>query len=105
MPTNRIPNLGHFFFFLALTVFAFLASEAAVLAVSHGTPVMQALSDQRLQTIASLMTYVFALVLAFFAMPVFWHRPFCRGARMELGEIRAGGWQPWGWGWDLRRRG
>jgi membrane protease YdiL (CAAX protease family) len=88
MTNNRLPNLGHFFFFLALTIFAFLASEAVVLALSHGTPVMQTLNDQRLQTIASLATYVIALALAFFAMPIFWHRSFTDGLEWHWRNAR-----------------
>jgi membrane protease YdiL (CAAX protease family) len=86
----RVPNLGHFFFFLALTLFALLLSLSVVVsfAVAHGSEVTQALSDQRLLTIASMTTYLLALGMAFFAMPVFWHRPFAEGVEWNCVNVR-----------------
>ena len=85
-PTSRIPNLGHFAFFLALTFFALFASAALVLAFSHGG--MKALEDQRALTIVSLLTYLIALVVAYFAMPVFWHRPFLTGVSWNASGVK-----------------
>jgi membrane protease YdiL (CAAX protease family) len=79
MSTSRIPNLLHFIFFLILTVFALLLSEAVILALAHGAPVEETLKNQRLQLVANVSTYLVALAVAFFAMPVFWHRPFLVG--------------------------
>ena len=89
-PTSRIPNLLHFFFFLVLTLFALLPSEAAILILAHGTAVEVTLKDQRLQLFANVATYLIALVLAYFAMPVFWHRPFLDGLQWNLKNVR-----PW----------
>src|SRR5271155_5864904 len=85
-PTTRIPNLGHFAFFLALTFFALFASAALVLAFMHGG--MKTLEDQRALTIVNLLTYVIALVLAYFAMPVFWHRPFLMGVNWNVSQVK-----------------
>jgi membrane protease YdiL (CAAX protease family) len=77
-------------FFLALTLFALLLSLAVVVsfAVAHGSEATQALSDQRLLTIASMTTYLLALGMAFFAMPVFWQRPFAEGVEWNWGNVR-----------------
>jgi membrane protease YdiL (CAAX protease family) len=85
-PTSRFPNLGHFAFFLALTFFSLFASAALVLAFMHGG--MKTLEDQRALTIVSLLTYVIALLLAYFAMPVFWHRPFLAGVNWNGSRVK-----------------
>jgi membrane protease YdiL (CAAX protease family) len=79
MPTSRIPNLLHFLFFLGLVVFAFLLSEAAILALTHNTQPTVALASQKLQLFAELSTYLIALGASFFIFPVFWQRPFLTG--------------------------
>jgi uncharacterized protein len=84
-PTSRIPNFAHVLFFVALTLFALFASAALVLAFTHGG--MKTLEDQRALTIVSLLTYVIALVLAYFAMPVFWHRPFLIGVNWNGSQV------------------
>jgi uncharacterized protein len=87
-PTTRIPNLLHFLFFVALTLFALLLSEAAILTLAHGAPVEATLKDQRLQLIANVLTYAIALGAAYFAMPVFWHRPFPEGLQWNWARVR-----------------
>lgn len=87
-PTSRIPNLGHFLFFLALTMFALGLSETAILMLTHGMPVEAILKDQRLQLFANVMTYVIALGIAYFAMPVFWNRPFLVGLQWNAANVR-----------------
>jgi len=87
-PTTRIPNLLHFLFFLTLTLFSLLLSEAVIFALAHGTPIEVVVKDQRLQLIANVMTYVIALGIAYFAMPVFWHRPFLEGLKWNWGKVR-----------------
>jgi len=87
-PTSRIPNLGHFLFFLFLTIFALGLSEVLILATAHGMPVEAALKDQRLQLFANVITYVIALCIAYFAMPVFWNRPFLVGLQWNANEVR-----------------
>jgi membrane protease YdiL (CAAX protease family) len=90
MPTARLPNLLHFLFFLGLTFFAFLPSEAAVLALTHGTPVETTLADQRLQLIVNVATYLIALTAAWFAMPVFWQQPFPVGLHWNAARANWG---------------
>ncbi len=89
-PTSRIPNLLHLFFFLILTLFALLLSEAVILTLAHGAPVEVTLKDQRLQLFANVVTYLIALVLAYFAMPVFWHQSFLDGLQWNLKNAK-----PW----------
>jgi membrane protease YdiL (CAAX protease family) len=89
-PTSRIPNLLHFLFFLALTFFAMLVSEAVAVTLHHGMPLEAVLKDQRLQLIVNVMTYAIALGLAFVAMPVFWQRPFLAGLQWNFAKVR-----PW----------
>ena len=87
-PTSRIPNLGHFLFFLLLTVLAFGLAETAILMLAHGAPVEATLKDQRLQLFANVGTYVVALGIAYFAMPVFWNRPFLVGLQWNADKAR-----------------
>lgn len=75
----RLPNLLHLAFFLALTLFAFLISEAAILTLTHGHPA--AAAEQRLGLIGQIAAYVITLALAYFAFPVFWGRPFLNGLK------------------------
>jgi membrane protease YdiL (CAAX protease family) len=86
-PTSRIPNLVHFLFFLLLTMFGLLLSEAAILTLAHGTPVDQVVKDQRLQLFAQALMYAIALTGAYFAMPVFWHRPFLVGLQWNWARV------------------
>ena len=86
--TSRIPNLGHFLFFFVLTLFSLGVSEVLVIALAHGTPVEAALRDQRLQLFANVITYVIALLIAFVAMPVFWHRPFLVGLQWNAAKVQ-----------------
>jgi membrane protease YdiL (CAAX protease family) len=89
MPTTRIPNLLHFLFFLGLTFFAFLLSEAVLFTLTHGSPVEATLANQRLQLIVNAATYVLALLAAWFTMPVFWHQPFLSGLRWNASAASA----------------
>ena len=89
-PTSRIPNLLHFFFFLALTVVAFVLSEIALLALAHGTSVEASLKDQRLQLFVNVLTYVIALSAAFLLMPLFWNRSFSVGLKWNFAKA-----SPW----------
>ena len=84
MPSSRIPNLLHLLFFLLVTVFAFLLSEAAILAVMHGTPVAKTLASERAQLGSEALTYCLALAIAWFSLPVFWQQPFLTGLRWNL---------------------
>jgi len=88
-PTSRIPNLLHFLFFLGLTVFAFLLSEAAILALTHNTQPTVALANQKLQLLAELSTYLIALSASFFIFPVFWQRPFLIGLQWNPAKATA----------------
>ena len=57
-----------------------------VLAASHFST--QVFQDQRALTVVSLLTYVIALVVAYFAMPVFWHRPFLAGVNWNGSRVK-----------------
>ncbi len=59
-----------------------------ILALAHGAPVEATLKDQRLQLFANVMTYVIALGIAYFAMPVFWNRPFLIGLQWNAANVR-----------------
>ena len=87
-PTSRIPNFGHFLFFLFLSIFSLGLSEVLILGLAHGIPVEAVLKDQRLQLFANVLTYLIAVGIAFFAMPVFWHRPFVVGLQWNVGKVR-----------------
>jgi len=77
MPT-RTPNFAHFLLFLTLTILSFLLTEAAILAIARG-PMLETLQNQRLQILASALTYVITLVAAKFIFPLIWTRSFLDG--------------------------
>jgi membrane protease YdiL (CAAX protease family) len=81
MPTSRIPSLLHLVFFLLLTLFAFLLSEAAILTLMHGTPVAQTLASERVQLGSEALTYCLTLTAAWLTLPIFWHQPLLTGLR------------------------
>jgi len=83
-PQSRLPNLLHFFSFLALTVAAFVLSEVLVLALAHGVSVETSLKDQRLQLFVNMLTYVIALAVAYVVMPLFWNRTFPAGLQWNF---------------------
>ena len=89
-PSFRIPNLLHALFFFTLTVFAFLLAEAGGLALTHKTPVLTTLMNQKIQLFVEAAAYGLALAAAWFAMPVFWHRPFLAGLQWNADKVR-----PW----------
>jgi membrane protease YdiL (CAAX protease family) len=88
-PSMRVPTALHFFLFLALTLISLLLCEGLVLAVAHGEPVTKTLMDQRLQTMASAGSYLLALAMAWFVMPLVWHRPFLAGIEWNGGGAKA----------------
>lgn len=77
-PTNRIPNLLHLLLFFVLTFAALLCAEAA-LALLHPHNVLNALSDQRLQIMANIGTYLIAIAFCALVFPLLWHRSFAQG--------------------------
>ncbi len=83
-PGSRIPNLLHFFSFLALTVVAFVLSEIFILALAHGASVEASLKDQRLQLFVNVLTYLIALSVAYLVMPLFWNRSFSDGLQWNF---------------------
>ena len=89
-PTSRIPNLMHFFSFIALTVVAFVLSEIVVLALAHGVSVEASLKDERLQLFVNVLTYLIALSIAYFVMPLFWNRSFSDGLKWNFAKA-----SPW----------
>ena len=88
MPTSRIPNLLHLMFFLALTLFCFLLSEAGVLALTHGTPAAITLANPSRQLAVLCAAYVFTLSASLFAFPILWLRPFLEGLRWNAAKAR-----------------
>jgi membrane protease YdiL (CAAX protease family) len=85
-PTSRIPNLGHFAIFLALSIPGLFLAMLFVLAAAHFS--LNALQDQRALTVVSLLTYVIGLLLAYFAMPLFWRRPFLDGVKWNGSQVK-----------------
>ncbi len=90
MPTQRIPNLLHLLLLLAVSFFALLFSEASILALHHGRPMLETLADARLQIFASVLTYLLTLAASFAVFPPLWHRSFLKGVRWNTAAI-----QPW----------
>ena len=88
--TVRVPTLLHFLSFLGLTILSFALSEAVILLLAHGSPVEATLNNARLQLIVNVMTYVIALAVAYFAMPIFWSRPFLVGIEWNWNQVK--GW-------------
>ena len=88
--TSRIPNLLHFFSFIALTVAVFILSEIIVLTMAHGVSVEASLKDERLQLFVNMLTYSIALSVAYFVMPLFWNRSFSDGLKWNFAEA-----SPW----------
>ncbi len=78
-PSLRVPNLLHLLLFLALTVFALLLSESLLVALFHSRPLLQTLTDQRLQLIANILAYLIAITAAWFTFPLLWNRSFLVG--------------------------
>ena len=78
MPSKRIPNLLHLLLFFAITFFALICVEATLAALNRHN-VLAALADQRLQMYANLFTYLLALALASFVLPLLWQRSFAHG--------------------------
>lgn len=78
-PNLRVPNLLHLLLFAGLTLFAFLFAESLLLALFHARPLVQNLTDQRLQLTANILAYLFALAASWFTFPLLWRRPFLQG--------------------------
>jgi membrane protease YdiL (CAAX protease family) len=90
MITARVPNFFHFLLFLSITLCAFLLSEGVVLGVSHGTPVMMALVNQKLQLTVNVLTYLVALAAAWFTFPLLWERTLSAGIRWNAAALQPG---------------
>lgn len=84
---SRTPNLLHTLLFTALTFFALLAAEATVFAIAH-QPWRLFVLNQRLQLLANSLTYLLALVAAWFIFPPLWHRTFAAGIHWNGPEAR-----------------
>ncbi len=79
LPVQRLPNLLHFFAFLAL-LFALLFAAELVLLFAFRQPI-SVLSDQKLQLIVTAAVYLLTLAAAGLLFPAFWHQTFRSGIR------------------------
>ena len=79
LPVRRLPNLLHFFGFLALLLAILFAAELVLIFVFR-RPV-SVLSDERLQLIVTAAVYMLTLVAAGLLFPAFWHQSFRSGIR------------------------
>ena len=75
---RRIPNLFHFFLFLALTLFALLFCEC-ILAAFHFHDLRVIVDDQRLQLFVNIATYALTLAAAILLFPLLLHCRFASG--------------------------
>ena len=90
MPTKRIPNLLHLLLLLALTLVSLLFSEALILALHHGRPMLDMLADARLQIFASVLTYLLTLAACFAVFRPLWRRSFLEGVSWNALAVK-----PW----------
>ncbi len=88
MPSKRIPNLLHLLLLLAITFLALLFSEALILALHHGRPLLDTLADARLQIFASVLTYLLTLLASVAAFPPLWHQSFAAGLGWNATRVK-----------------
>lgn len=87
MSTSRIPNILHLLLFLVLIVFSLIFAEALI-AITHPHAMLSALQNQKLQLGANALSYLLALLAAWFTFPLLWQRSFLKGLHWNASAVR-----------------